>query len=259
MSTQPKTKGHPALQDANVRKAIVMAIDRDKICAELLNGLTKPAVTFWDGMPYADTTAKPIPFDKEAAKKLLDDAGWRAGPDGVRAKDGVPLKLRYVTTTREVRKNTQVIVQQMLKEVGIETELIDHSADVFFNGYGQDGPIATGQYDICQWSSQPAFPDPDSRDWACNEIPSDESPAGTNWEFICDQELDALFTKSTAAVDPQARIELYKQISRMLNDKAYWASFWDDPDWWSISKKLLNVKLSGSTPFWNCYEWDLQS
>ena len=241
-----------------MRKAIIMAIDREKICAELLYGLTKPAVTFWDGTVYADPAAKPIPFDKEGAKKLLDDAGWKAGPDGIRTKDGVPLKLRYVTTSRDVRKNTQVIVQQMLKEVGIEIELIDHSADVFFNSYGDQGPIAIGQYDICEWSNAPAFPDPDTPVWNCKEVPSDENPAGTNWQFFCDQELDGLLIKSAVTVDPQARIQLFYQISKIVNDKVYWSSVWDDPDWWTVSKKLQNVKLSGATPFWNAHEWDLQ-
>ena len=258
MSTEEKTKGHPALQDVNVRKAIVMAIDREKICAELLYGLTKPAVTFWDGTIYADPQAKPIPFDKEGAKKLLDDAGWKVGPDGTRAKDGVPLKLRYVTMSKDVRKNTQVIVQQMLKEVGVEVELIDHSGDVFFNSYGDQGPIATGQYDMCQWSNAPSFPDPDTPVWNCKEIPSDENPAGTNWEFFCDKELDDLLIKSSVTVDPEARKQLYFQISKIVNDKVYWASVWDDPDWWTVSKKLKNVKLSGATCFWNAHEWDVQ-
>ena len=258
LSTVAKTRGHPALQDVNVRKAILMAVDRDKIDKDLLYGLTKPALTFWDGMPYADPNAKPIPFDKAGAEKLLDDAGWKKGADGIRAKGGVKLKLRYVTTTREVRKNTQVIVQQMLKDVGIDVELINHSSDTFFNSYGDKGPVATGQYDLAEWSTNPAFPDPDTAQWRCKEVPSDANPAGSNWQFFCDKELDDLFDQSTKTVDAKARADLFFKISQIVNDKVYWASVWDDPDWWSVSKNMQNVKLSGATPFWNVNEWDLK-
>jgi peptide/nickel transport system substrate-binding protein len=258
LSTDAKTKGHPALQDVNVRKAIVMAVDFVKIDKDLLLGRTKPAVTFWDGTPYADPSLQPIPFDKAGAEKLLDDAGWKKGADGIRAKGGVKLKLRYRTTTREVRKNTQVIVQQMLKDVGIDVELLNDSSDVFFNGYADKGPTATGQYDLAQWSTAPSFPDPDYSSWLCKEIPSDKNPSGTNDMFLCDKDLDALFQKEATTVDAAARMPIFFQIEKIISDKVYWASVWDDPDWWAVSKNLQNVKFSGATPFWNVYEWDMK-
>jgi len=252
-----KTKGHPALQDVNVRRAVVMAVDRDKITKELLFGLTTPPVTFWDGTPYGNPDLKPIPYDPEGAKKLLDDAGWKVGTDGIRAKGGVKLKLRYITTDKEVRKNTQVVVQQMLKAVGIDTELINQTGDVVFQGYAEGGPVATGQYDIAEWSDG-AFPDPDYAYWLCSEIPSDDNPAGVNQWYICDEELDKLFKQQAATVDVQARIQIFHQIGKLMEDKVYWISLWDDPDLWTVSKNLQNVKFSGATPLWNSHEWDIK-
>jgi peptide/nickel transport system substrate-binding protein len=258
LSTDPKTKGHPALQDVNVRKAIVMAVDRDKIIQDLLGGRTKVSATFWEGTPYADPNAKALPYDPEGAKKLLDDAGWKVGADGIRAKGGVKLKLRYATTTKDVRKNTQVLVQQMLKDVGVDVELINISSDVFFAGYAEKGPIALGQYDIEEHSTVGAFPDPDAVFWLCKEIPSDANPSGTNNQFLCDKDLDALFAKEATTVDPAARVPIFFQISQIINDKVYWNSMWNDPDWWAVSKNMVNVKISGATMFWNSYEWDMQ-
>jgi len=253
-----KTKGHPALQDVNVRKAIVMAVDRDKIAKDLLYGLTKPAATFWDDMPFANPDLKPLPYDPEGAKKLLDEAGWKVGADGIRAKGGVKLKLRYATTDKEVRKNTQVIVQQMLKEVGIAVDLFNYSGDVVFNDYATGGPIATGQYDIGEWSDGPYFPDPDTAYWLCKEIPSDKNTAGVNWWYTCDKELDKLFTQQATTADPQARVQIFYQIEKIMADNVYWVSIWNDPDLWTVSKKLQNVRLSGATAFWNCHEWDVK-
>lgn len=258
LSTDPKTKGHVALQDVNVRKAIVMAVDRDKIIKDLMGGRTKVSATLWEGTPYSDPSAKPLPYDPEGAKKLLDDAGWKVGSDGIRAKGGVKLKLRYVTTTKDVRKNTQVLVQQMLKDVGVEVELINHSSDVFFASYAEKGPVSIGQYDIAEWSTVPSYPDPDFVSWLCKEIPSDKNPSGTNSQFFCDKELDALFAKQATTVDPAARTPIFYDIAKIVNDKVYWSSMWNDPDWWAVSKNMVNVKISGATMFWNAFEWDIK-
>ena len=250
-----KTKGHPALQDVNVRKAVVMAVDRDKIVKEF--NLVPPPVTYWDGTPFGNPDLKPIPYDPDGAKKLLDDAGWKVGAGGIRTKGGVKLKLRYITTDKEVRKNTQVVVQQMFKEVGIDTELINQTGDVVFQGYSEGGPVATGQYDIAEWSDG-AFPDPDTAYWLCSEIPSDDNPSGVNQWFICDEELDKLFKQEATTVDVQARIQIFHQIGKLIQDKVYWISLWDDPDLYTVSKNLSNIKFSGATPFWDVYEWDVK-
>ena len=194
---------------------------------------------------------------RKRPKSCLDAAGWKVGADGIREKDGVPLKLRYVTTSREVRQNTQVVAQQMLREVGIDTELITHSADLFFGGYADGGPIATGQYDITQWSTVTAFPDPDLVELRCKEIPTADNPTGSNWAFVCDEEMDKLFDQASVTLDMQARAQVFFKIAQRVSDQAYWVSIWDDPDWWTVSKKLKNVKLSGATCFWNAQEWEL--
>jgi len=59
-------------------------------------------------------------------------------------------------------------------------------------------------------------------------------------------------------VDAQARVKIFYDIGKLISEKVYWSSMWDDPDWWAVSKKLVNIKLSGATPFWNCIEWDVK-
>jgi ABC-type transport system substrate-binding protein len=146
----------------------------------------------------------------------------------------------------------------MLKDVGVDVELINHSSDVFFAGYADKGPIALGQYDIEEHSTVGSFPDPDFASWLCKEVPSDANPSGTNNQFFCDKDLDALFNKQATTVDPAARTPIFFQISQLVNDKVYWSSMWNDPDWWAVSKNMQNVKISGATMFWNSYEWDIK-
>ncbi len=255
----PKT-GHPALQDPKVRQAIALAFDREALVKDLLLGKTAPAATYWDNTPYNDPSLKPWPYDPEKAKQLLDEAGWKdSNGDGVRDKNGKELVLKYGTTTREIRKDTQAVAQQQLAAVGIKVDLLNYESDTFFGGYEEGGPAATGQLDIFEYSTSPtSFPDPDTAEWLCSEIPTDEKPGGTNWTRLCDKDLDALFQKQATQVDFAERQKTFQQITKMIFDKVYWLGLWQDPDIWGVSKRLQNVKFSGATPFFNIAEWDLQ-
>jgi peptide/nickel transport system substrate-binding protein len=251
--------GHVALQDVRVRQAIAYAVDFDAICEELLYGKTYPPGTPWEEMPFAYPDANLYKYDPAKANALLDEAGWvDSNGDGTRDKDGVELILVYSTTAgREVREQTQVVAMQYLADVGIGIEVQNGSYDVFWNSYGEGGPIATGNYDIAEWSSNPAFPDPSRNDWLCSEIPSDEFPEGGNWQGFCDEELDALFRAQEVEVDPTRRIELFHDIGKIMSEKVYWLGVWHDNDLWTVNKHAGNVRISGADCFWNCWEWDV--
>lgn len=246
---------HPALQDVRVRQAIAMGFDRASLVEDLLLGLTKPAATYWDNTPYADPTIQPWPYDPERAAQLLDEAGWvDTNGDGTRDKDGVELVLKYGTTTREVRQETQAIAQQQLAQIGVGLELLNYDPDLFF---ATDGPAATGQLDIMEWSDTTEFPDPSISYWLISEIPTPDYPVGQNWQRIEDEELDALFRLQQTQVDPAERVATFYQISRIVYERVYWLGIWQDPDLFGISEELTGVKLSGVTPFFNILEWDL--
>lgn len=251
--------GHPALLDVNVRKAIALAFDRQSLNDDLLLGRTQPPASFWDSLPfYNDPPLENYPFDPEEAKRLLEEAGWvDSNGDGVREKDGVDLVLKHGTTIREIRQDSQAVAQQQLAEVGIKLEILSYDADLYFAGYGE-GPAASGELDIMQWSDGPIFPDADIYYWLCSEIPSDEYPTGSNWFFFCDEELDALISKQSTQVNAEERQKTISQINQIFHDKVYWLGLWQDPDVWAVGSRLGDVKVSGVTPFYDIVNWDLQ-
>ncbi len=189
-------KGNPALKDVNVRKALALAFNREKLVQDLLLGLTGVAATDWDNSPWVDPSIEPYPYDPEGAVALLEQSGWvDTNGDGTVDKDGVELVLSYGTTNREVRQDTQAVAQQDLAAVGIGIDLQSFDADLFFSSYADDGPSANFSLDIIQYSDSPNFPDPDTSAWRCAEIPSDDNPAGVNTSGLCDEKLEELFAK----------------------------------------------------------------
>ncbi len=252
--------GHPALQDVRVRQALAMTVDRQQIINQLFYGLYDIPATFWYNTPYEDPSIETYPYDPVEAAALLNEAGWLdSNGDGIRDKDGVELVLRYSTTAgNELREATQVVIQQMLLEVGIGTEIANYSDDVIWNSYGDGGPIATGLYDIAQWSDGAYdYPDPNTPYWLCDEIPSDDYPDGTNWYGVCIPELDELFYEQAVTVDMTERVALFYQIDAIIHDQVLWYGLRTDPDLWAVNNRLQNLRLSGVDCFWHAFAWDV--
>jgi peptide/nickel transport system substrate-binding protein len=261
-----KDTARPFMLDVNVRKAIALASDRFTIVKDMLVESINPVnVTFWDTTPpYQTDTLKPYPYDPEQAKQLLDAAGWTdSDGDGIRDKtiDGkkVDLIVRYATNQRELRKNIQAVVEQQWKQVGIGAEMANYSSDIFWAGYNAGGPQALGIYDVAEFSSvQNAYPDPDaSSGWTCDQIVSAANPDGANTQGYCNPKLDELMVKQAVTLDPVARKELYNQIEQIIYDDYVYIGMWKDPDLWSVSSRLKNVKFSGVYPFWNVSDWEV--
>jgi peptide/nickel transport system substrate-binding protein len=253
-------EAHPALAEKNVRQAIAMCFDRFALNRDLLLGLTEPAVTFWDNTPYAHPDLEAWPYDPAAANGLLDDAGWvDSNGDGVRDKDGVELVLVHGTTVREIRQDTQAVAQQQLADCGIRLETVSYSSSIFFQSYGNGGPMANGELEISQFSATEAFPDPDSSRWLCAEIPTDEYPDGSNDQKICDEELDALFRLQATQINFEERQQTFWRIGEIMHDNVYWLGIWQDLDTWAVSSRMENVTISGASPFYSVAEWDIRN
>lgn len=258
---------HPAMLDKNVRLALALATDRFTIVRDLLiEDLNPVNATFWsNNPPYASTTLEPYPYDPDRAMALLDEAGWTdSDGDGIRDKmiDGekVDLVLRYVTTTRELRKNVQAVVAQQWEAVGIKADLRNIEADQFFAGYADQGPVAIGDFDVAEWSDLPtSFPDPDaSEKWRCADIPTDENPTGQNQGGYCNPEFDRLLEEQSGITDADARIAVYEQIQQIMYDDVAYIGMWLDPDLWSINQRVQGVSIGGVNPFWNVTTWNLK-
>ncbi|WP_342358907.1 peptide ABC transporter substrate-binding protein [Terrarubrum flagellatum] len=127
-----KTK-HPAFSDPAVRKALNLLIDRNSVQQFIYGRTGKPTANILNGPDQFVSKANKIEFDVAKAEKLLEDAGWKKGADGIRAKDGYKLKFVYQTSINAPRQKTQAIIKQAAQKVGIDMEIKSVSASVFFS------------------------------------------------------------------------------------------------------------------------------
>jgi peptide/nickel transport system substrate-binding protein len=127
-----KTK-HPLFSDSAVRKALALLVDRDAIKKVIYGRAGRTTANMLNGPEEFVSKNTSWEFNVEKAAKLLDDAGWKPGADGIREKDGKKLKLTYQTSINGPRQKTQAIVKQACQKAGIDVELKSVVASVFFS------------------------------------------------------------------------------------------------------------------------------
>ena len=130
------TNPHPFLSDPAVRRALSLAIDRQILVDAGYGAFGKPTCNVLPAPAVYASMANDecLTQNVEEAKRILDEAGWMPGDDGVRAKDGVRISILYQTSTNSVRQGTQALIKQMWEQIGVETELRNIDAAVFFGG-----------------------------------------------------------------------------------------------------------------------------
>lgn len=210
------------LSDIRVRKALSLAIDRGEI-AEVLYGE--------QGEPTCNVVPAPSQYvskandgcltpDVEQAKALLDEAGWKPGADGIREKDGLKLKLSFLTSTSGVRQDTQAMLKQSWKAIGVDVDLRNVSGSVFFGGDAGNPDTRQKFYaDIEMYTDNSKGLDQESylSKWTCAAIPSPETQwQGSNMPRYCSQDYDALAKTFRQTDTIEARADLARKMNDML-------------------------------------------
>lgn len=214
---------HPFLTDPNVYKALSMAIDRN-LLVEIGYGQAGRVTCNWVPAPAAfnSDTLTCDTQDIAGANAMLDAAGYMdTNGDGVReTPSGVPMSMLYQTSTNAVRQDFQALIKQWWSEIGVEVELRNISASVFFGGDpGSPDTFQKFYADVQMYANTFNGTDPQSYlgNLLCDKAPRPESQwQGENISRWCDPAYDALHAQlaETAGIDERA------EIGRKLNDMA---------------------------------------
>lgn len=141
-SEEDPAAGNDFTADVNVRRAINLAIDREAMIENVLNGYGSPAYSVCDKMPWYNDAAQ-VSHDPQKAARLLDGAGWQAGADGIREKDGVRASFTLMYPASDsVRQALAADTANQLREVGI---------DVTIEGVGWDDAYDRAQSEPLMW------------------------------------------------------------------------------------------------------------
>jgi len=220
-SDQP---GFCPFQDVNVRKAFMLATDRDTINKTLLSGYaTVPATLYPNDPPWTNTNLKPYPYDPDQANQLLDAAGYKKGADGIRAGTcgGKPVKfsLRIETTTKQIRKDTMNALNDMYSKIGVELKQNPLPAGTYFGSYTAGADLKTGKnWDLAIYTTG-IFPDPDpGQSWTCNGVASKAHPGGQNDWHLCDPKMDQLVA-ATRVFDQTQRVQALQALQQYMYDQ----------------------------------------
>lgn len=137
------TYGNAFTADVNVRRAINIGIDRDEMIQNVLNGYGTKAYSVCDKMPWYNSECE-VEYNQKQAKRLLDDAGWKEGKDGIRQKDGVKAAFTLMFSTGDsVRQALAEDAANQLKEIGIEVTTEGVGWDVAYDR-AQSEPLVWG-------------------------------------------------------------------------------------------------------------------
>jgi len=157
--------------------------------------------------------------DIAGANALLDEAGITdTDGDGIREKDGVPLSILYQSSTNAVRQDFQALIKEWFSEIGIESELRNIDASVFFGGdAGSPDTFQKFYADVQMYANTFNGTDPQSYlgNGLCDKAPRPDSQwQGENISRFCMEEYDALHSELRETADMAER----NRIGRELND-----------------------------------------
>lgn len=242
----------PQLADVRVRRALELAVDWRRIEATVFHSLDRLAVSDIFPESWAAPVLPPYRYDPAAARRLLAAAGWHPGPDGVLRKGPLEMRLAvYATTGHQENTQSQLLMQSMLRAVGIDVAVRNYPGSYLF---AQNGPLYTGRYDL-EWSIETNGPDPDnSGDWAGAFIP----PHGANTSWLDDPIVNATSLAAARTFDLRARKALYQREEGRLRELVP-AVFFS----WQTGYTAMNADVKNYIPAafigdsWNAWQWKI--
>src|SRR5919106_280659 len=251
---------HPFLKDPVVRQALNLLVDRASVQEQIYGRLGQSSANFLNAPSRYHSKNMKWEFSIEKANQLLDQAGWKRGGDGIRAKDGKRLKMVYQTSINAPRQKTQAIIKQACAKAGIEIEIKSVVASVYFSSDVANPDTYTKFYtDIQMYTTTMGSPDPEvfMNQFTTWEVATKENKwQGRNITRWRNEEYDKLFTTSETELDPVKRAAMFIRMNDLVIDSVVvipvlWRSVIS-----AVSNKLKGTEVSGwDSNLWNLANW----
>lgn len=246
----------PIIADPAVRQAIAYGVDRDAIVeglvkpffaeAEPLDNMVLPGLATPGYEGHGNAYQK---RDVQAAAAALDQAGWRAGADGIRAKNGKPLAIEFSTTAgNERREQALELIKSQLRDVGIDVKIDTCPPACLFS---ERLPAGDFQVTLKSWSGSP-FPIADA-------TARFTTGGGDNYSAYSSTKVDKLAAQARAALDPAEQATFANAMDEALWQDLPMIPLFQRPDLAAYRSSLVGMEPNGTRDgmFWNAAAWGL--
>lgn len=246
---------HPTLTDKAVRDALALLVDRESIHRYIYGrgGIATPNVVY-NPPRFASKTTK-FEFNVDKAIAILDKAGYKPGPDGIRAKDGKPLKYLFQTSINGPRQKTQQIIKQACRKAGIDLELKSVVSSVFFSSDVANPDTYPHFYaDLQMYTTGPNKPDPEV--WLQLFLSTECAQKANKWQGRNitrwrSTDWDALYKQADTELDPIKRAAILIRMSEVVVEEVVVIPVVTRPSV-AAGAKTMQFEISG----FDSYIWD---
>jgi len=247
--------GRPQFKDPAVREALYTAIDRKAIIDTIYYGVGAPTETF---MPQSSFYYNPnLPaqeFNLDRARKMLDQAGWKPGSDGIRAKDGVRLSFANSTTAgNNLREQTQQFLQQTFAQIGVEMKISNLPAAVMWGEFWLKSQFDTAMVGVTYLIAA----DPDATNRLATSAIAAQGGRGSNTGQYSNPEVDSLLQQGARAFDQEARRKIYNRVQEVVRNDLPFLPLFESLNVIGRKEKLtgFTVNTNTRTASWNAASW----
>ncbi len=247
----------PQFKEPAVREALYAAIDKQSIIEALYYGLPTPTESYVPQQSfYYNPDLPKHEYSIEKAKKLLDDAGWAPGADGIRAKDGVKLAFTCSTTAgNHIREQVQQYMQQSFKDIGVEMTISNLPPAVMWGDYWMLSKFDS----VIVGLDFLTGPDPDTSDFFRSTSSAAKGGSGQNtWQFV-NKDVDDLLAKGGSLFVPEERKAVYLKIQEIMRKELPLLPLFQYATVRGHKQGVENVKpnVNNRIDTWNVATWRL--
>lgn len=245
----------PQFRELAVREALYAAIDKESIIQGLYYGVPTPTETFMPRQSFFFNANLPLhQFDLNRAAKILDQAGWAKGADGIRAKNGVRLSFSNSTTSGDpLREQLQQFLQQTFAQLGVEMKISNLPAAVMWGEFWMQS-----QFDsVIVGSSYLIGADPDVTNRLHSRSIGAKGGRGSNNAQYANPEVDALLDKGARTFDPEARRAIYSRVQELVRRDLPFLPLYQSNSVEGLKKGINGFVPNGNTrtESWNALAW----
>ena len=206
--------------DVRVRKALALLLNRPKMNRTLMYDQYFLHRSYFEDLydPAHPCPFEPIPFDKEKARALLAEAGWKVdGATGLLQKDGQPFRINFLTRDSSTDKFL-VIYQEDLKDVGIQLDLVQKD----WSAWMKDMDEFNFDMTWAAWGGG-MWKDPEYQ-WSSKEA---DRPASQNITGFKNEKVDELIARQRTEFDVQKRHAMVREIDAILVEQVPYVLLWN--------------------------------